>query len=223
MAAICLTPNGAGPTAAVMGVERRAALVALCRRHDIAIVENDPTGALCDPALVPLTALAPERGYYLTSLTKVTLPGLRVGALVMPENRIAPAHNRHLVFTWMVPGLMAEIAGRLIASGALARMIADQRRALGVRNALARDRLGGFGMAGTDAGLHVWLPLPPGSDEAALVDRARAQGIAIAAGAAFVLPAQQPPGPGVRICLGRPDDAALDHALTRLAALRAAI
>src|SRR5665213_3362835 len=50
------------PTARIMGLERRQALVEVARKRDLVIVEDDLYGAYAsDLGLPPLASLAPER------------------------------------------------------------------------------------------------------------------------------------------------------------------
>jgi bifunctional pyridoxal-dependent enzyme with beta-cystathionase and maltose regulon repressor activities len=64
-------PNLQNPTAAVMGVARREAIVEIARRHGVILVEDDVYGFLLgDQAPPPLAALAPEITYHLSSLSK---------------------------------------------------------------------------------------------------------------------------------------------------------
>ena len=60
-------------------------LVEIARRHDVLIIENDAWGPLQPGRPPPIAALAPERTFYFTSLTKCIMPGLRFGWLVVPE------------------------------------------------------------------------------------------------------------------------------------------
>ena len=62
-----------------MSLARRDAIVAIARRHDLLIVEDDVNGLLPESALPPLVNLAPERVIYLGSLAKIACGGLRVG------------------------------------------------------------------------------------------------------------------------------------------------
>jgi 2-aminoadipate transaminase len=84
-AAIYMIPTAHNPLGMTLGTERRDALVAIARRHGVAIVE-DETYALFDGTEVPrLSALAPELVIRLDSLSKVLGPGLRIGWISGPD------------------------------------------------------------------------------------------------------------------------------------------
>ena len=110
-------PTGLNPQATMMGLARRQALVDIARRHDVAIVEDDAWGPIQPERPPPIVALAPERTFYFTSLTKPLLPGLRYGWLVSPETLVSATANRHLVTSWMATPLMAEIGTRWLKDG----------------------------------------------------------------------------------------------------------
>jgi len=68
------TPTMNNPNNNTMSLERRQAIAELARRYDLTVVEDDVYGALQPDRSPPLSALIPERSFYATSLTKVTLP-----------------------------------------------------------------------------------------------------------------------------------------------------
>ena len=216
--ALYVMPAGLGPGCAVMGPERRAALAAIAARHGVWIVENDAWGPLAPERAPPIAALAPERVFYFTGLTKCLLPGLRVGWLVAPEAAIASARTRHMVTNWMATPLMAEIATRWIADGTARTLLRWQRRQLAARVRVAADRLAGLPVRSTPHGMHVWLDLPGLWDEDAFVAHARHEGVAVAAGANFAI-GPGPRGPGIRICIGAGSESDIARGVSTIARL----
>jgi DNA-binding transcriptional MocR family regulator len=198
--ALYVMPTGLNPMAKTAGTERRRRLVAIARKHDVRIIENDAWGPLQAHRPPPIAALAPERTFYFTGFTKCLLPGLRVGYLVTPETFEAAAANRHLVTCWMATALLAEIATRWINDGTARSLLDWQREALCERNALAAEMLANMPYSASPSGMHVWLSLPPAWSEDAFVAHARLQGVAVAPGSAFAV--SEPTEAGVRICLG---------------------
>ncbi|MCC5969284.1 MAG: PLP-dependent aminotransferase family protein [Pararhodobacter sp.] len=214
-----LMPSGNNARALTMGAERRAAIVEVARRHDLMIVENDAWGPLEPRRPPPLAMLAPERVFYFTALTKCLIPALRSGWLIVPESHVIAAVSRHMITNWMASPLVAELSGRVIEDGTALELLRWQRRALARRNAIARRLLDGLGAWGGAHGLHVWLPLPDGWDEAGFVRSALLRGVAITPGSAFETGNPRPRAQGVRICLGAPDERGLRDALTVIARL----
>ncbi|ANL31412.1 transcriptional regulator/aminotransferase domain-containing protein (plasmid) [Rhizobium phaseoli] len=216
--AIFLQPSVINPMAAVMSGERRQALAAVAAKHDIAIIENDILGPLVENRPPPMAAFAPERTLYVTSFTKITVPGLRIGYLVAPDRYVAAVANRHLVSSWMATPAMAEIASRWVSEGTAMELVNWQRRALAGRHAIAAEMLAGLSYRAHPQSLHVWLPLSGHHAEDGFVAQARLRGVAIAPGKSFRT-ADQGSTPAVRISLGSTTESELRTGLGIVAAL----
>lgn len=216
--AVFVQPSAISPTATLMGAARRAALVEVARKHDIAIIENDILGPLVTRSAPPIAALAPERTFYVTSFTKITVPGLRIGYLVAPDRFVAAVANRHLVSNWMATPLVAEMATRWVQDGTAAQLVEWQRTAIHQRHAIASEVLAQTPFRSQPESLHVWLDLPEGQAEESFVAQARLQGVAIAPGMSFRV-SDAPWTPSVRISLGSTSETELRTGLGIVAKL----
>lgn len=199
--AVFLQPNVINPLAILMPEDRRRELVAVARRHDIAIIENDILGSMVEHRPPPLAALAPERVLYIHGFTKITVPGLRVAFLAAPDRHATAVANRHLVSHWMASAPMVEVLSHWLADGTARRLIDWQRRAIGERHDVAQEALSGLDYHAHPQSLHLWLPLPEGVTEAAFVAQCRLRGVAVAGGSAFHAEDRQI-RPAVRIAVG---------------------
>ena len=220
--ALVIQPSVINPMACLTGLKRREELVAVARRHDLMILEDDILGPLVENRPTPIAALAPERTIHITTFTKTVMPGLRTGYLAIPDRLLAAVTNRHLVTNWVATPLIAEIATRWIEDGTALSLIDWQRRALRTRNAIAAEMLAGIDHRAHPNGLHVWLPLDDERRESAFIAEARMRGVAVAPGASFQAgnhPAGKNPSPAVRISLGSTDEAELRRGLAVVAAL----
>jgi DNA-binding transcriptional MocR family regulator len=216
--AVFLQPSVVNPTAALMSADRRQALAAVAAKHDIAIIENDILGPLVDNRPPPVQTFAPERTLYVTSFTKITVPGLRIGYLVAPDRYVAAVANRHLVSNWMATPAIAEIATRWVSNGTAMELVNWQRRALARRHEIAAEALAGLAYHSHPQSLHVWLPLTCQHTEEGFVAQARLRGVAIAPGTSFQT-ADQGWMPAVRISLGSTSEAELRTGLGIVASL----
>ncbi len=160
----------------------------------------------------------PSGRFYVTSFTKITVPGLRIGYLAAPDRYVAAAANRHLVSNWMATPMVAEIASKWVEDGTAMELIRWQRAALRGRQAIAADVLQGVRYLSHKEALHVWLPLPGGRTEDGFVAQARLQGVGIAPGLSFRT-SDAPWQPAVRISLGSTTEEELRAGLSVVAKL----
>jgi DNA-binding transcriptional MocR family regulator len=217
-------PAYANPHGAVLGPERRAAVLAAIARAGAFLVEDDWARDLAidgDPP--PPLATADRDGHvvYLRSLTKAAAPGLRVAAVAARGAAGARLRSARILEDLFVAGPLQEAALELVSSPAFRRHVRRLRTALRERRdalaaALAR-RLPELGpVARPPGGLHLWVALPAGSDDEAVAAAAAARGVVVFPGRPW-FPAE-PPQPFLRLTFaGAPPDA-LDEGVSRLAA-----
>ena len=213
-----LTPNISNPLAGTLSLDRRKAIVETARRHDVLIVEDDVYGFLIDRP-TPFAALAPERTFLVTSLSKSAAPGLRIGYILAPADRLDRLALAVRSTIWMVPPLMVEIATRWIAGGIAERLAASKRQEAARRQILAR-RILGRAVLGDPNAYHLWLPLDERWRASEFVTEARRRDIAVTGANAFTV-GRVAPMNGVRVCLGSVADlGTLEAALMTIRDLR---
>lgn len=215
--ALYLQPTLHNPLGVSMSRERRARLAAVLRAENLLAVE-DGIYAFLDDRLPPLKALAPERVALVDSLSKRLSPGLTVG-FVMPPADAREAIVRALhTGAWVAPAFAQAAAGRWMADGTAARIVAAKRLAAAERQALAARRLAGFALAGDPHAFHGWLSLPEPWRAESFVAAAARRGIAVTPASAFaVMPGHGPNA--VRLALSVAATDRLDAALAELAAI----
>ena len=213
------SPNLCNPLAGILSLERRVAIVEIARRHDVLLVEDDVYGFLIDRP-PSLAELAPERTLHVTSLSKSFAPGLRVGYILAPADRLDRLMLAVRASVWMAPPLMVELVSRWIRSGIAGRLAAEKRQAATRRLALARAALGNACTVPA-ASYHFWLPLPDGWPAGEFAAEALRRGVAVSPGSAFSV-SRTPPLNGLRICISPPEtDAVVERGLRILAGLLA--
>ncbi|MFB6894255.1 PLP-dependent aminotransferase family protein [Kitasatospora sp. NPDC056327] len=191
--AVLVTPSHQFPTGAVLSARRREALVRWARAVDGWVIEDDYDGGLWyDDRLarpLALQRLDPDRVIYAGTASKLLDPGLRLGWLAAPEEllrrllRVRAGHDLGTdAFTQLT---LAELLRSGLFDRHLRRLTertAARRRAL---EEAVGARLPGAAVLGAGAGLHAYVRLPPGTDEAALVAGALRRGVLLRGGAAF--------------------------------------
>jgi DNA-binding transcriptional MocR family regulator len=198
--AVYVLPTLHTPTTATMDAERRAAIATVARTHDLTIIEDDVFGALPPDRPPPLAAFAPERTLFVTSVSKSLAPGLRVGYVHGPSDRIPAVRTAVTLSCWMPPPLMAEIVARWILDGTADRLNAAQRSEAFARQALARDLIPNAHLRADPHGFHAWIVLAPPWTADAFRLTADARGVAVVAGGVFSV--EPSPAPrAIRLCL----------------------
>ncbi|HCP53181.1 MAG TPA: PLP-dependent aminotransferase family protein, partial [Pseudomonas sp.] len=195
------TPTMNNPNSDTMSLERRQAIADVARKYDLTVVEDDVYGALQPNRLPPLSALIPERSFYATSLSKITLPGMRAGYLVTPPHLVQQAIGRLRSTTWMATLMPFEIASWWMQDGTLDRMISFQQQELAARQLMAREQLSGCRFKAHPNGMHLWAELPEHWTPEKFARRARQEGVMIFPAEPFLATADRG-NQNVRVSLG---------------------
>ncbi|MCG8597494.1 MAG: PLP-dependent aminotransferase family protein [Kiloniellales bacterium] len=193
-------PTLQNPTTTVLPEARRRQIVEICRRHDVMIIEDDIYSFLLEEPATPLTALAPERSFYATSLSKCVAPGLRIGLLRAPlafHEGIATALRAS---TLMPSGFMAELAARLIRSGKAEQAAEAKCQEAQARQSLARTVLPSGQLVTHPRCFHAWLTLPRPWRHEDFAAEARRRGVMVGSARVFAV-GRQPVPHAVRLCL----------------------
>lgn len=182
-----VTPSHQYPLGTVMSLSRRRMLLEYAHRNNIWIIEDDYDSEFRFDGR-PIASLqgldSHDRVIYLGTFSKTLFPGLRMGFMVLPK--VLSAH-----FGSGLSELYRE--GRLIDQAVLADFMNDghytthikrMRTQYASRQALLREAiLEHFGedwpISTHEAGLHLVMHLPDGTDDVGIVLAARSLGISI--------------------------------------------
>lgn len=168
MRGVIVTPSRQFPLGATLPLARRLALIEWAARNDAAIIEDDFDSEY-RYAGMPLPALTSldtsERAIYAGSFSKVLLPTLRLGFVVLPDRLIGPAQE-HLRQRGAMASLVAQPAlAEFMRSGAYATHIRRTRRIYARRMAALMHGAAGLArhltLSPTAAGMHVVADLTP--------------------------------------------------------------
>ncbi len=195
------TPTIHNPTTATMSPSRRAEIAAVAEAFDLVILEDDAYGLLPLDSPHPLATFAPQRTFYMASLSKCISPALRLAYCVGPESHRADMTEGVRVVTFLASKIMTALATSLIQDCSAHAILETIRSETAARHAIAREILDGWQFAGDEAGPHVWLSLPPGWDIPALGAYLRENGVA-AKGDGFAVDGAHPDA--LRLALGTP-------------------
>jgi 2-aminoadipate transaminase len=220
-------PNFQNPAGYTLSQPKREALLRLAAEFGFVIFEDDPyvdirfTG---EPLATMLSQDTTGSVVYASSFSKTVCPGIRVGYLVGPAERISEI-QRLATNTYISPNMVAQsLVYEFCVSGDIDRSIATVKQALGARvkrltAALDRD-LPEARYQAPEGGYFMWVELPEGTEIDRVFEEANARGVAIVKGTDFLLEGGENT---LRLAYSGVTEDQIDEGVSRLAeAVRAA-
>ena len=220
---LTLQPRLQNPTGRDLHPERRRRLIELARREGFFIVEDGVYADLRFEGEQPLALRsdAPEHVIYVSSLSKTTTPGLRVGWIAANgpalERIVAEKRSADL----NTPILNELVMARFLSEGGypeqLERATAHYRERCEALLAAVDEHLGGIVTVHRPlGGGHLWLSLSERIDERNLYEEAARQGVSFLPGGAMM--PDRPWRAHARLSFGYLDPPELREGVKRLAA-----
>ena len=187
-------PNFQNPAGYTLSRPKREALLRLAAEFGFVLFEDDPyVDIRFSGEPLPTMFSLDEAGavVYASSFSKTVCPGIRVGYLVGPAERIAEI-QRLATNTYISPNMVAQsIVYEFCSSGAIDRSIATVKTALARRveklTAALERELPGARFQAPEGGYFMWVELPEGTDVARVFDEANQRGVAFVKGTDFLL------------------------------------
>jgi transcriptional regulator, GntR family len=216
-----LTPACQYPTTVTLGAARRQEVIRWARRSGAFVLEDDYAADLHWQGRPPsvLQGQAPDRVILLGSFSKSLAPVTRSGFVVAPPE-VTEVLSRTRPLTDRVPGVLDALAlADVLASGAYTRHLRRARALLAHRGGALltalRTELPQWEALPARAGLHLYVRLPPGSDEQAILASAARLGVALSPARSGEAGGE----PAVLLAFGHLSPEALRRAVRRLRAL----
>ena len=197
-------PTYQNPTGAVLTTERRRQVVGVARAAGAFVLEDDFARLLGHGSSVPEPLMAKDRDgtvVHLTSLTKPAAPSLRIGALIARGPVLERLRAIRQVDDFFIPRPLQEATLELVSSPSWERHLRGLATSLRQRCHELASQLGKArpdwtsGMPPT-GGLHLWMRLPLGTDDAVVAAEARRSGVVVSAGQRYF--ATEKPGSWLR-------------------------
>jgi DNA-binding transcriptional MocR family regulator len=182
---LCTSPEVHNPTGLHTPVSRREEIVDVARRLNLQIVEDDCYRMQVDRAPT-YRMLAPERGWYVSSLAKTLTPALRIGFCIAPQDR-TPALRKvaeYNCFGLATP--MIDLCATLLAHEDVDACADAVRQALNLYIQRAVNTLGAHDLTWRENVPFLWLKLPLGWRAGAFCQAAEAEGVQIRSAEEFV-------------------------------------
>lgn len=219
---IYLVTTFQNPTGRTMSRQRRQQIADIVKRRRALVVEDDPYSDLRyrGEALPPLHSFAPGNTVYISTLSKIFAPGLRLGFCLAPA----------LIRDWLCTAKQSAdlhsntyaqaLAAEYIGSGVIARQVPKIIALYAPRQAAMLAAMdahipAGYRWTKPEGGMFIWIEGPPGVDGEALYWRAVEQKVAFVPGKYFYMnPADGLPT--MRLNFTRVDEAAIERAIATL-------
>ncbi|WP_227267966.1 aminotransferase-like domain-containing protein [Roseobacter weihaiensis] len=181
----CTSPEIHNPTGGFTPVARREALVRVARQHDLQIVEDDCYRMGVDRAPT-YRMLAPERGWYVSSLAKTLTPSLRIGFAIAPREKTVSLRKvaEYSCFGLATP--MIDLCAALLTHPQIDALTEATRKSFNRYVQSAVNILGGYDVTWRPDVPFLWLRLPLGWRAGAFCQAAEACGVQIRSAEEFV-------------------------------------
>lgn len=223
--ALYIQPTYQNPTGAVLSPSRRSAVLAAASAARAFVIEDDFARWLSFERRPPSPLLLDDkegRVVYITSLTKVTSPNLRVGALIARGPVADRLRSIRIVDDMFVSRPIQEAALELVSGNAWNRHLRVLARSLSQRSqtlasAIALQMRACRLASRPQGGIHLWVAIPENLDDVTVALAAQNKGVIVMPGRAF-FPAEET-GSHLRLTfIGVPTEADLAEGIRRLVA-----
>lgn len=226
--ACLLMLNFSNPTGSLLPDQRKQALLALLRRHQVPLIEDDVYRELYFGPVAPLCSKAEDTDglvMHVSSFAKCLAPGYRLGWIA--AGRFAGQIQRQKLSTSLATAVPIQIAlAEYLKQGGFDNHLRHLRQTLSRQEALVVDAVERHFPAGTrlarpQGGYFLWLELPPQVNALTLHQQALARGISTAPGPIFS--PQKAFSHYLRLNFGHPDFPGLEAAIATLGQLATAL
>lgn len=231
LSALYLQPTLHNPTSSTMSERRRRELGRLVVESGLPVVE-DRIWSFLRPDAAAFAAHAPGLTHVVDGLSKRVAPGLTVGFLVVPHERVEAVAAAVRSGGWSAARFAMEAAVRWTGDGVVRRLVEAKRADAARRQAILTEhlvqphdwvsgRLGGGSVRTDPHACFAWWELPAPWRADTFTAAAAAHGIAVTPGTAFAVDPHRTPD-AVRLGLASAPEAELARALRTLAGVAAA-
>lgn len=219
-------PTYQNPTGCTLSKQRRRALMDISEEWDLLIVEDDVYKDIAFETIELPSLYSPDKGGRVLSIgsfSKIMSPGLRLGWLVGPEERIVSFIDSG--FRHMGGGANPLVANALSVyckKGLLEPHIDSLRKLYSKRKDVMLDALKSsmpesIQWTEPNGGFYVWITLPDGLSSVDVVGEAKKADLWILAGSPFF--AEKPPGQHLRLAFSYVEEHKIREGIEKLSTI----
>jgi DNA-binding transcriptional MocR family regulator len=177
------------PTGSSISLTKAHKLLQMAAEHGCMVVEDDPFADLHPPTAPRLAALDQlERVIYVSSFSKTLSAGLRVGYVAGAPQLISDLCDLKMVTMVSTSDLVERVVFQMVSAGHYRRHVQKLKTRLQELHpwAVKSLRRAGATVRSSDpGGYYIWVELPKGINELALIQKAATAGIFLAPGSVF--------------------------------------
>ena len=199
--AVYLMPNYHNPTTITLSQERRDALVAIARAHNVIIIEDDVYRPLIKEPVASIASRHPDITVYVTSLSKCAAAGIRLGAVSAPRRILRDINAFLQTNCWSTSFAIGLTVVQLMEQDKLASIIAEQMVELEARHEILKKILPAEHLFSQPTAPHAWLTLPEPWRGSIFARAAQAAGVCVLSSDAFTISRNQTPVHAIRLNL----------------------
>ncbi|MEM6941770.1 MAG: PLP-dependent aminotransferase family protein [Pseudomonadota bacterium] len=181
---LCTSPEVHSPTCGFTPTARRREIVSIARKADLQILEDD-CYRMGRAQGEGYRQLAPERGWYVTSLSKSVTPALRFGCAVGPKGMSNALHRAAEQSFFGLATPMVDLAAALLSHPKIEDVMDRSRAGVEAYVKCAVNTLGSFDLHWRRDVPFIWLLLPRGWRASAFCQAAEKRGIQVRAAEEF--------------------------------------
>lgn len=201
--ALYLNPTLQNPLTLTISQERREEIVAVARRYQVPIIEDDAYGFIPLQGPPPIAAIAPDLTWHIGGLAKCIGAGLRLAYVVVPDTKtVWPFVSAMRTGNVMASPLNVALATRWIEEGTADGILRFIRAEAAARQEMVASILPSGSYRADPISFNIWLPLANGWTRSTFGSHMRNSGIGVVASDAFTVDGLAPEA--VRVCLGGP-------------------
>ncbi|GAB6181410.1 PLP-dependent aminotransferase family protein [Desulfotomaculum defluvii] len=153
-------PDYHNPTTHTMSNDTRKMIANVAMSNNLIVIEDATLSLMAENLHAPIVSYAPENTLYISSLSKVIAPGLRLAYVVTPDIFRKKLSEALYNINISVSPMMAELASRLITAGITDKIIEKHRIYTREQNKIVNDYLNGYSVLGELECIFRWLILP---------------------------------------------------------------
>jgi 2-aminoadipate transaminase len=188
-----IIPTFQNPMSSMLTVERREKILALAKKYDFLILEDNPYGYITfeDEMPLPIKALDTEgRVMYTSTFSKIVSPGMRIGWLVAPNPFIAKmmeAKGSTIISNDLIS---QHAAAKLFERGDVDRQIEKMKKVYRKKRDVMLETMDTYfpkeaKWNAPKGGLFLWVEMPKSVNTTELLMKAVERGVAYLPGSSF--------------------------------------